>query len=72
MYVGDQRAVEARHTVAERLLAQVHTGIDDDTALHDAVAPLHENRAPQTAVALIAREADAAATTDTRYTATRP
>jgi hypothetical protein len=54
MNVGDQRAIKSRHTVAQRLLTQVHPGVNDHAALRDTVKPLDKHRAAQSTIALIA------------------
>ena len=67
--VGDQRTIESRHAVAQRLLSKVHARINDDATLRDTIKPLDEYGAAETTIALIARKTNTATATDTRHTA---
>jgi hypothetical protein len=72
MDVGDQRTIESRHAVAQRLLSKVHARINDDATLRDTIKPLDEYGATETTIALIARKTNTATATHTRHTAARP
>ena len=69
MDMSDQRTVESRHVVTERLLTEVHAWINDDAALRDSIKPLDEYGATETTIPLIARKTNTATATDTRHTA---